>query len=529
MSQTHPLLDGIEAICSEYRRLSNRDGLFQQIYQMIRANWTRFREAKRWPSTANWVLRTASTFTYEPNKHFERQLQKQIAICLENQGWGNDVPTASGLVNSQGRHMNVDLAHAIEDGFELIELKVDADDPYMAACQIMRYGAIYMVYRLDSDLRRRFRGNAMLRAKRIVPEVLAPFSYYSHSDVDLPSLEQQLNAQVALFAEKNDASVSIAFRFNALPRAFVYRPGMDCILIREAVGSRTSPFLEAVAQNSNCNSKAIEICGYADQRIRSFANWEQWALPPDRKARQWKEHRSEFELARSWTRGGEPAAPMELVQLLYSHEAARGTVIRGGRTQRETVLPFGDRGPRCHDLALVAERDSSVVSICIEAKADEPFGCNVAGELSKATARPVSRFPARLEWLSRSLLGLPAFEDQRTLTPSRVVSDLPYQLFAAIAGTMLEAETEDATMAIFVVHEFRTPATDDEKLDSNANALNRFLSLFHSRNGGPDGEIELHPGQLLGPITIVERPNAGLPRMPSGPLFIGKVRTDTRG
>jgi hypothetical protein len=94
---------------------------------------------------------------------------------------------------------------------------------------------------------------------------------------------------------------------------------------------------------------------------------------------------------------------------------------------------------------------------------------------------------------------------------------------------MLEAEIEVATMAIFMVHEFRTPATNDDKFDSNANALNRFLSLFHSRNGGPDEDIELRPGELLGPISIVNRPDAGLPRMPSPPLFIGKVRTDTRG
>ena len=220
----HPFLDGIEAICGEYRRLDDRAGLFNRIYECIRTNWIRFREAERWPSSANWVLRVALNFTHEPAKRLERQLQKQIAVCLENQGWGNDVPAASGLVDSRGRHINVDLAHRIEDGFELVELKVDADDPYKAACQIARYGATCMVYRLDTELRMRFRGNAMIRAKRIVLEVLAPYRYYSHSDVDLPTLERQLDAQVSAFAATYCAGVSLSFRFRALPQSFVYQP-----------------------------------------------------------------------------------------------------------------------------------------------------------------------------------------------------------------------------------------------------------------------------------------------------------------
>jgi hypothetical protein len=83
----HPLLVGVEEICGEYRRLNDRDGLFFRMFEKTRANWFRFREAERWPSAANWVLRVAPHFTYEPTKHFEKQLQKQIAICLENQGW----------------------------------------------------------------------------------------------------------------------------------------------------------------------------------------------------------------------------------------------------------------------------------------------------------------------------------------------------------------------------------------------------------------------------------------------------------
>jgi hypothetical protein len=238
----HPLLDGVEAVCDEYRYLESRDDLFDRIHERICRNWIRFREPDRFPSSANWVLRVAREFTFDSARRIEKQLQKQIAICLENEGWGNDVPTASGLVNSHGRQMNLDLAHRIKDGFEFIELKVTADDPYKAACQMIRYGAVYMLYRLQPELASRFRSNAMIRARLIVLEVLAPYDYYAASDIDLLLLERQLNEELARFAAKHSVGVSLSFRFRALPRGFTYQPGMPCESIGDAVRGRISPF-----------------------------------------------------------------------------------------------------------------------------------------------------------------------------------------------------------------------------------------------------------------------------------------------
>ena len=528
----HPLLDGVDKICGEYRRLNDRDGLFFRIFEKIRANWTRFREAERWPSVTNWVLRVAPDYTYEPTKHFEKQLQKQIAICLENQGWGNDVPTASGLLDSQGRHINVDLAHQIEDGFEFVELKLDADDPFKAACQIARYGAIHMLYRVDPELRMRFSQNTMILAKRIVLEVLAPLGYYSYSDVDLSTLERQLNAQLTAFTVSHCAGLSFSFRFSAFPQDFVFKPGMDCGSIRDAVQRRASPFVEPTAPIScTCfeNANALVMRGYAGQRIQSFADWEEWALPPERKARQWKEGRSEFELARCWTMSGAVAVPPEITRVLDLHEGTRHTLINRGRTQHETPLPFGDRAPRCHDLMLLGERDGGVTAICVEAKADEPFGRTVAEELREARKRPGTRFPERLDWLTSSLLGIPSFRNPGGLDLSDAVTDLRYQLFTAVAGTLIEAQARQAKTAILLIHEFRTQATDDANLLDNAEALNRFLSLFYSHNGGHDEAVCLVHGEMLGPISLFTRA-AGLPEgTPEIPFFVGKIRTDRLG
>jgi hypothetical protein len=174
----------------------------------------------------------------------EKQLQKNIAILLQDEGWGNDVPTASGLVNDRSRQMNIDLAHRIPGGFEFIELKLESNTPYEAALQILRYGAVYMLYRLEPELAKRFRGNQMMNAKHIVLEVLAPDRYYRSKDADLPLLETELNRQVGEFAEEQVGGLSLSFRFMAFQGDFVFSPGMNCDLIRDAVRGRRSPFCQ---------------------------------------------------------------------------------------------------------------------------------------------------------------------------------------------------------------------------------------------------------------------------------------------
>jgi hypothetical protein len=123
-------------------------------------------------------------------------------------------------------------------GFELIELKITSNNPYDAALQILRYGAIYMLYRLEPELARRFKWNSMMRAKRIVLEVLAPYSYYSFGDVDLRCLETQLDHEVGTFSNRRTAEVALSFRFRAFAPDFIYEPGMDCEVIRDAVRHR---------------------------------------------------------------------------------------------------------------------------------------------------------------------------------------------------------------------------------------------------------------------------------------------------
>ena len=117
----------------------------------------------------------------------------------------------------------------------------------------------------------------MTRAKGIVLEVLAPRGYYSLSDVDLPALENQFNDEVASFANRSAASVSLSFRFRAFPPDFVYQPGVDCELIRDAIRHRASPFAGAseplrVSRLNKEGVRTVEIRGYGERQIDSFTD-----------------------------------------------------------------------------------------------------------------------------------------------------------------------------------------------------------------------------------------------------------------
>ena len=86
--------------------------------------------------------------------------------------------------------------------------------------------------------------------QRIALEVLAPYYYYSCSDVGLPVFETQANEQLTPFPATRIAALALSFRFMALPPHFAYLPDMDCESIRVAGRERRSPFAEPAGSNA---------------------------------------------------------------------------------------------------------------------------------------------------------------------------------------------------------------------------------------------------------------------------------------
>lgn len=94
------------------------------------------------------------------------------------------------------------------------------------------------------------------------------------------------------------------------------------------------------------------------------------------------------------------------------------------------------------------------------------------------------------------------------------VSGLRYQLVQATAASFIEADLRKVDRCVFLIHVFRSGATDEAKVVSNARDLDAFVDcLSDSRLAGvPDNAV-------VGPIAV---PGYGL--IPSNvPLYVGKA------
>lgn len=187
--------------------------LWATMLTRIEKNWICSQESglNRPGSRQNWRFEKQE-YISSANSSIEKLIEKAIAVdCDET--WVNQVPTASGLIDSTSeRHCNLDLVHRVgEDAFEFIELKNNSDTPVYAAFELLKYAAIYCFSRknasvLGYDIDQKF----LLTAKRVQLCVLAPFSYYGPYRVEW--LQTELNRALAA-APPTCEGLSLDFRF----------------------------------------------------------------------------------------------------------------------------------------------------------------------------------------------------------------------------------------------------------------------------------------------------------------------------
>jgi hypothetical protein len=196
-----------------------------------------------------------------------------------------------------------------------------------------------------------------------------------------------------------------------------------------------------------------------------------------------------MELAKAWFTDGSLSPPRELVDLLGSHPRLHNLSLVRGIPECVTSLPVKGEG-RNHDLWLMGRTEHDSVTICIEAKADEPFGNETVAEyrataLHRIEKRERTGAPERIDALLR-MVGRPA----------STWDSIRYQLLTAICGTVLQAKKDSSSLAIFVVHEFQTEKTKLENLQRNREDWERFLAVI----GIPSSTAI--DGRLQGPVTI---------------------------
>ena len=267
---------------------------------------------------------------------------------------------------------------------------------------------------------------------------------------------------------------------------------------------------------------------------------EDWRLHREAVNSGWVPGKSAWETANAWVGCGKPLVPTDFQALLASHEATSHLVFGQGVIELKTHLHHRPpSGPRNHDLGLWSDDEKAFVGI--ESKADDGFAGTMLDQMRRAEKTLLSgrntKLHIRIEWLSQSLTGhsLLVSNEQTSSFEGMMreqILELPYQLFAGVAGTLLEAKACGAELAIFAVHQFRTCWTNNSDIEADSELLNSFVSslLFSNAASGASqiAGINLEWGRLVGPIWITKR-SCGDDRwdMPADvPLFIGKVLTD---
>ena len=181
--------------------------------------------------------------------------------------------------------------------------------------------------------------------------------------------------------------------------------------------------------------------------ITTVEEWYQFA-PPKAKGKHWKDGRSAKSLAQFMT---DKNQVKKLEDILVELEYDTNGVI-SCTPEANTVLPCKGNG-RNHDLLMIGE--DFVVGI--EAKVSESFGEEISTELIEASDNK----KGRIDKLANELFGCKINEVKDGL-------ELRYQLLTGVYGTLLEAENNKKSKALFLVIVFTDGITREDE-----NAVNR--------------------------------------------------------
>jgi hypothetical protein len=98
------------------------------------------------------------------------------------------------------------------------------------------------------------------------------------------------------------------------------------------------------------------------------------------------------------------------------------------------------------------------------------------------------------------------------------LADVPYQLMSALAGTLIEAEKRQASLAVLVAHVFTSTATQPELVERNRQAFAHFVERV-----GTVPATAVRDSELYGPFRV---PGGDRTRIPSNiPVLIGELTT----
>ena len=208
------------------------------------------------------------------------------------------------------------------------------------------------------------------------------------------------------------------------------------------------------------------------QLLKTVDDW--LSLAPPKRNIHWKDGRSAKENARAWITAAPHLQP-DIAQVLSNCPDIEPLRCWSAEPEaRVRMDTFGGEPPNI-DLLLVAGDDQGGLVVAIEAKADEPFGKQLADQYRSAQMA------------------------RRKNPRSKAVARLA------------EAKRRSAERAVLIVHEFQTALTAAEKLQRNADDLDRFLAT------ALQCPRQMAPGDIVGPVPADAAPDLR--------LYVGKART----
>jgi hypothetical protein len=248
--------------------------------------------------------------------------------------------------------------------------------------------------------------------------------------------------------------------------------------------------------------------------IRSVEDWFRLA-PPKKGALQWKDGRSAKELAKAWCGGkNHPSPPEEFLKLFTLLVTENQLASAVGWPEHQVPIDDLPGEPPNIDLAIVSDGLLGRTAICVEAKADEPFGEYALAKHDAAAKRiehgDKTGALQRLLDLEKNLL-----PESIAGLPGR--AEIRYQLLTGTAAALAFAKSHQAPIAVFVVHEFSFSGhVDEEKLKQNKIDLDCFLMRLTRGS-----TTSLQEGVLFGPLS----PLVLKSDWSEVSLYIGKVVT----
>ncbi len=178
---------------------------------------------------------------------------------------------------------------------------------------------------------------------------------------------------------------------------------------------------------------------------RGIGSWRERLADTDR---QWKRGFSALETAVSWelASGGESGLPAPIDKLF--RETSRGEpVLMFAVAEHKVDLPGGDAASQC-DVWAVVNTLAGMLSLTVEAKANEAFGDEVLEKWLMAGGTERSAHNRRIRW-----------DYVRSHLPqSDAFLQVRYQLLHRCAASVIEAKRLGFQHAAFVVQAFNTPA-----------------------------------------------------------------------